>query len=154
VQGTFYIHPNLAGAIVLGKYWADAIAFPLNFPTNGSYVAWLQSGDLSPGAPGTGFSDTPTNALVSNGVAYGDPNGLVAALAANPASFNVTADLRSDAVLNVVLQSSTNLLNWTPRIWSVAPSQNGVATGFIRYLIHDQSVAAQTEQFYRLELSY
>jgi len=154
VQGTFYIHPNLAGAIVLGKYWADAIAAPLNFPTNGSYVAWLQSGDLTPGAPGTGFSDTPTNALVSNGVAYGDPNGLVAALAANPASFNVTADLRSDAVLNVVLQSSTDLLNWTPLTWSVAPSQNGVATGFIRYLIQNQSVSAQTEQFYRLELSY
>jgi len=87
-------------------------------------------------------------------LAYCDPNGLVAALAANPASFNVTADLRSDAVLNVVLQSSTDLLNWTPLTWSVAPSQNGVATGFIRYLIQNQSVSAQTEQFYRLELSY
>jgi hypothetical protein len=117
-------------------------------------VAWLQSGDLTPGAPGTGFSDTPTNAPVSNGVAYGDPNGLVAALAANPAGINVTADLRNDAVLNVVLQSSTNLLNWTPLTWSFAPSQNGVATGFIRYLIQDQFVSTQTEQFYRLQLGY
>jgi len=154
VQGTFYLHPNLAGAIALGQFWANAIAAPLNFATNDSYVSWLQSGDLIPGAPGTGFSDTPPNALVSNGVAYGNPNGLVAALANNPASFNVTADVRNDAALNFVLQSSTNLVNWFPLPWLPASSQSGVASGFIRYLIQDQSVSTQSENFYRLELNY
>jgi lysophospholipase L1-like esterase len=153
-QGTFYLHPNQAGAVVLGGFWANAIAGALNFTTNDSYVAWLQSGDLTPGAPGTGFSDTPMNALVSNGVSYGNPDGLLASLANNPASFNVTGDIRNDAALNVVLQSSTNLVNWIPINWSNSPSQSGVATGFIRHLIQDQSVSSQNEKFYRVQLNY
>ncbi len=31
-QGTFYLHPNRAGADVLGKFWADAIAAQLKLP--------------------------------------------------------------------------------------------------------------------------
>jgi hypothetical protein len=30
VQGTFYLHPNIAGAVVLGDFWAEAIAVPFN----------------------------------------------------------------------------------------------------------------------------
>ncbi|MGA2243865.1 MAG: LamG-like jellyroll fold domain-containing protein [Verrucomicrobiota bacterium] len=152
VDGTFYLHPNAAGAIVLGAFWANAIVAPLNVTSNDSYVAWLQSGDLTPGAPGTGFGDTPTNSLVRNGVSYGDPAGLIATLAGG--SLDVFADIRSDTNLTVVIENSTDLINWSPFGWSIDPSQSGVATGFVRHAIQVPISYLQQEEFYRLVLGY
>ena len=152
VDGTFYLHPNAAGAVVLGGLWANAIIAPLNVTPDNSYVAWLQSADMTPGAPGTGFSDTPTNSLVSNGVSYGDPAGLIATLASN--SLDVSADIRNDTNLTVVLENSTNLINWNPLGWPTAPSQSGVATGFIRRSVQTTIPDLQQEEFYRLLLYY
>jgi len=154
VQGTFYLHPNQAGAVALGQFWANAIAASLNFSTNNSYVAWLQSGDLNPGAPGTGFNETPTNALVANGLSYGAPNGLLTTITNNPTSFNLTADIRNDPVMTAVLQSSTNLIDWNPIAWSISANQSGVATGFVRYLLQDQSVSSENKKFYRVQLNH
>ena len=153
-QGTFYLHPNAVGAVALGKFWADAIAAPLNFTTNDSYVAWLQSDDMTPGAPGTGFSDTPTNSLVSNGASYGDPDGLTATLATNFTNLNVSGDIRNDINLTALLENSSNLFNWRRLAWAIAPSQSGVATGFIRYSVQVPINYVQPEQFYRLMLNY
>jgi len=149
--GTFYLHPNTNGAVVLGKIWADAISAALNFGTNNSYIAWLQSCDITPGAPGTGFSDTQSNSLVSNGASYGDPAGLIASLASN--SLGVAADIRNDSNLTVVLNNSTNLVDWSSLVWPIAPSQNGVATGFIRHTLQ-VPINSQNENFYRLILQY
>ena len=151
--GTFYLHPNATGAVVLGTIWADAIAAPFNLTTNDSYTAWLQSCDMILGAPGTGFGDTPTNALVCNGVSYGNPNGLMV-MPGTPNNFNVAADIRDDANLVAVPQESTDLFNWNQVEWSVAPSQSGVATGFIRYQISQSLVSSQNHQYYRLVLSH
>jgi lysophospholipase L1-like esterase len=148
VDGTFYLHPNAAGAVVLGGLWANAIVAPLNVTSNNSYVAWLQSSDLTPGAPGTGFGDTPTNSLVRNGVAYGDPAGLIGTLANN--SFDAAADIRNDTDLTVILENSTNLINWSPLEWPIAPSQSGVATGFIRHSVQVPISYLQKAEFYRL----
>ncbi len=154
-QGTFYLHPNAAGAIVLGKYWADAIAAQLGFAINDSYVAWLMSGDKTPGAPGTGFSDTPTNALVSNGVSYGNPNGLIASLGiGGSASLTVSADIRNDTSLTGILEYSNDLLNWNPLTWSESPSQSGVATGFTRYMVQNPAYYSQNKEFYRIKLTH
>ena len=152
VEGTFYLHPNAAGAIVLGGLWANAIVAPLNVTSNNSYVAWLQSSDLTPGAPGTGFSDTPTNSLISNGVSYGNPNGLLVAVASN--SLNVSADIRNDTNLTVVLEDSSNLINWSPLAWPIASSQSGVAAGFIRHSVQVPIDYQQQAKFYRLMLNY
>jgi len=152
VDGTFYLHPNAAGAVVLGGLWANAIIAPLNVTSNNSYVAWLQSSDMTPGAPGTGFSDTPTNSLVRNGATYGDPGGLIATLASN--SLDVSADIRNDTNLTVVLENSTNLMSWSLRGWPIAASQNGVATGFIRHSAQVPISYLQQEGFYRLLLHY
>jgi lysophospholipase L1-like esterase len=151
VDGTFYLHPNAAGAIVLGGLWANAIVARLNVTSNSAYVAWLQSNDMTPGTPGTGFGDTPTNSLVRNGATYGDPAGLIAALASG--GLEVSADIRSDTNLTVILENSTNLLNWSPLGWPIAPSQSGVATGFTRHAVQDP-VNPQNENFYRLLLQY
>ena len=151
--GTFYLHPNATGAVVLGKIWADTIATSLNFATNDSYIAWLQSWDMTPGTPGTGFSDTPTNSTISNGISYGNPNGLMAALGTGPISLNVSADVRNDSSVTAILQSSSDLINWNPLAWYVAAGQNGVATGFIRYTVQDPVNLSQIGKFYRLQLS-
>ncbi len=151
-QGTYYLHPNAAGAVVLGEYWANAIAAPLDFSTNDSYITWLQSADLTPGAPGTGFSDTPTNSLVSNGDSYGNPNGLIATFATNIVA--VSADIRNDTNLTVVLQDSDDLINWSPLAWPIAPNQSGVATGFVRHAVLVPVDNLQQEKFYRLVLKY
>ncbi len=152
-QGTFYLHPNAAGAAVLGKFWADAIAAPLNWATNDSYVAWLQSVDLTPNGPDAAFDDTSTNGTVSNGVAYANPNGIVAVLAADGTLVNVWADLRTDAELIQTVQTSNDLQHWVPVPWSVATNQAGVATGFTRYALQ-APVARATTSFYRLQLGY
>lgn len=152
VEGTFYLHPNALGATVLGGFWANAIVAPLNVAANDSYVEWLQSCDLTPGAPGTRFSDKATNSLVNNGVAYGNPNGLIATFATN--SLGVFADVRNDTNLTVVLQASTNLINWNPAAWPIAPGQSGVATGFIRHAVQVPVNSLQQENFYRLMLQY
>jgi len=151
VLGTFYLHPNQTGAIVLGTIWANAIAAPLNFSTNSDYVAWLMSGDMIPGIPGTAFSSTPTNAVISNGAAYGIPNGLIGTLGSG--SYSVSADIRNDPALTTMLQSSTNLANWNPQAWLAAPSQIGVPTGFIRYLLQNPTGSGPGEIFYRLVLN-
>jgi lysophospholipase L1-like esterase len=152
VEGTFYLHPNAAGAVVLGGLWANAIVTPLNVTSNDSYVAWLQSGDLTPGAPGTAFNDTPTNSLVPNGVSYGNPGGLFATILSN--SFNVSADIRNDTNLAVVLGDSTNLFNWSPLAWPISSNQSNVATGFVRHTIQAPLNSLQHENFYRLMLHY
>jgi lysophospholipase L1-like esterase len=151
--GTFYLHPNATGAVVLGSIWADAIAAPLNPTTNDSYVAWLQSCDMTPGTTGTGFGDTPTNASASNGVSYGNPNGLIVVPGASN-SLSIIADIRDDANLTVVPQDSSDLINWNQVVWSVATNQSSVATGFIRYQIPQTSVFSQNHQYFRLVLSY
>jgi lysophospholipase L1-like esterase len=152
--GTFYLHPNAAGAVILGTYWANAMDAALNFTPNNSYGAWLQSDDMTPGASGTGFGDTPANALVSNGLAYSNPNGMITSIGTSPASVDVTADIRTDPSLTFVLQDSTDLVNWSPLTWSVAPSQTGVATGFIRYTLQDPIDYSLTKKFYRLQFTY
>jgi GDSL-like Lipase/Acylhydrolase family/Immunoglobulin I-set domain len=153
-EGTFYLHPNLSGAFVLGELWANAIVTPLNVTSNTSYVAWLQSTDKNPGAAGTGFSEVPTNALVRNGVLYGNPDGLAIVLNSASADVNITADIRSDLTLTAVLQSSSNLINWSPVSWSPDANQNGVLTGFTRYSLHSTIGSEQNEEFYRVELNY
>jgi lysophospholipase L1-like esterase len=153
-QGTFYLHPNALGAMVLGRFWANAIVAPLNVASNNPYGAWLQSCDQTPGAPGTRFSDTPTNSLVSNGVSYGNPDGLTATLANEFTSLDVSADIRSDTNLTVVLEDSSDLINWNPLAWPIAPSQGGVATGFIRHAVQIPINDRQLEEFYRLMLEY
>jgi lysophospholipase L1-like esterase len=152
VDGTFYLHPNASGAVVLGAFWANAIVAPLNVVSNDAYVAWLQSSDLTPGLPGSGFSDTPTNSLISNGVSYGNPNGLRASFVNN--SLDVSADVRDDNNLMVVLEVSNDLLNWNPLSWTNIPNQNGVATGFIRDEFQIPTSLMSQEQFYRLMLNY
>jgi len=137
----------------LGKFWADAIAAPLNWATNDSYVAWLQSVDLTPNGPDAAFDDTSTNGTVSNGVAYANPNGIVAVLAADGTLVNVWADLRTDAELIQTVQTSNDLQHWVPVPWSVATNQAGVATGFTRYALQ-APVARATTSFYRLQLGY
>jgi lysophospholipase L1-like esterase len=156
VQGTFYLHPNAAGSVVLGKFWADAIAVRLNFITNDSYVAWLQSNDMIPGTPGTRFSDTPTNSVLSNGVAYGNPDGLNVKLVSQLTNLDVCADIRSDTKLTFALEDSNNLIdtNWNPLAWPIVPSQSGVATGFIRHAVQVPINYLQQENFYRLTLHY
>jgi lysophospholipase L1-like esterase len=152
--GTFYLHPNAAGAVVLGGLWANAIVAPLNVTSNDSYVAWLQSCDKTPGTPGTGFSDTPTNGSLGNGVLYGNPNGLAITVAGASTGFDIIGDIRNDPILGAVLQSSTDLINWSPVPWSPGPSQKGVATGFIRYVLHTTIDSRQEEEFFRLQLNY
>ncbi|HEY4415065.1 MAG TPA: GDSL-type esterase/lipase family protein [Verrucomicrobiae bacterium] len=154
VEGTFYLHPNAAGAIVLGKFWADAIATSLNLTTNDSYTAWLQSIDMTPGAPETAFDDTPTNAIASNGVSYGNPDGLIATIVNNFTGLDVFADIRNDTNLTVVIEDSGDLVSWSPLAWPVAPSQSGVATGFIRHAVQVPVDHLQSEKFYRLVLGY
>jgi lysophospholipase L1-like esterase len=151
-QGIFYLHPNAAGAVVLGECWANAIAAPRDFSTNDSYVTWLQSADLTPGTPGTGFSDTPTNSLGSNGDSYGNPNGLIVTFATNGVA--VSADIRNDTNLTVVLQDSDDLISWSPLTWPIASSQSGVATGFSRHAVQVPIDNLQQEKFYRLVLKY
>jgi lysophospholipase L1-like esterase len=152
VDGTFYLHPNAAGASVLGAFWATAIVAPLNVTSNDSYVAWLQSGDWAPGAPGTGFSDTPTNSRVSNGDSYGNPDGLIANLESN--TLIVSANIRNDTNLTVVLQDSNDMIRWSPLAWSVASNQNGVANGFVRYALQVPISYLQQATFYRLVLNF
>lgn len=152
VDGTFYLHPNAAGAIALGGFWANAIVAPLNVTSNNLYDTWLQCCDLTPGAPGTGFSDTLTNSSISNGDSYGDPDGLVATLANN--ALNVSADIRNDKNLWVVLQESTDLINWSPLAWTIASNQSGVANGFVRHTVQVPISNLQQEEFYRLVLGY
>jgi hypothetical protein len=86
-------------------------------------------------------------------VAYGNPNGLNAALTPGAAGLNVTADVRDDALLTSFLQASSDLLHWSPLTWTVAANQGDVAAGFVRYVLQD-SDNAQSHKFYRLELSY
>ncbi|HWD91730.1 MAG TPA: GDSL-type esterase/lipase family protein [Verrucomicrobiae bacterium] len=153
-EGTFYLHPNLSGAVVLGELWANAIVAPLNVTSNTSYVAWLQSTDKIPGTVGTGFSEVPTNALVSNGVLYSNPDGLGIVLDSASANISITADIRSDPTLTAVLQSSSNLTNWSPVPWSMDINQNGVFTGYSRYSLQSTIGSQQNKEFYRLELNY
>jgi len=152
VDGTFYLHPNAAGAVALAKFWADAIAQALSFATNSSYTAWLQSGDLTPGLPGAAFSDRPTNSLVPNGVAYANPNGLFDSVSPDRVSINVNADIRNDSTLTAILQTSSDLLNWSPVSWSLASDQAGAANGFVRYSIQNL-ISGQNQLFYELKLS-
>jgi hypothetical protein len=140
--------------MVLGRFWANAIVAPLNVTSNNAYGAWLQSCDQTPGAPGTRFSDTPMNALISNGVAYGNPDGLTAILASEFTSLDVSADIRSDTNLTVVLEDSSDLINWSALVWPIVPSQGGVATGFIRHAVQIPINYVQPEEFYRLMLEY
>jgi lysophospholipase L1-like esterase len=49
-QGTFYLHPNSAGAVVLGQFWADAIVAALPFRNNRPSAVRPQNPD--------GISDT------------------------------------------------------------------------------------------------
>jgi lysophospholipase L1-like esterase len=152
VDGTFYLHPNAAGATVLGAFWANAIIAPLNLTSNDAYVAWLQSSDLTPGAPGSGFSDTTTNSLISNGVSYGNPDGLSAAFTNN--RFDVSADVRDDNNLTVILEESSDLINWNLLSWTNAVNQNDVAPGFTRDEFQVPISFMSREQFYRLILNY
>lgn len=152
VNGTFYLHPNAAGALALGGLWANAIVASLNVTSNDSYVAWLQSSDLTPGAPGTGFSDTPTNSPVSNGVSYGNPDGLIANFEST--ILNVSANICNDTNLMVVLQDSNDMIRWSPLAWSVAANQNGVANGFVRYTVQVPIAYLQQAKFYRLVLNF
>ncbi|HEX4264163.1 MAG TPA: GDSL-type esterase/lipase family protein [Verrucomicrobiae bacterium] len=153
VEGTFYLHPNATGAAILGGLWANAIVTPLNVTSNNSYVAWLQSCDITPGAPRTGFSDTPTNSLLCNGTIYGNPNGLLATLESRT-YLDVSADIRYDTNLTVVLEESSSLTNWSPLVWPIAPSQNSVANGFIRHEVQVPIDNLQQGKFYRLLLQY
>jgi hypothetical protein len=154
VQGTFYLHPNATGAAVLGGLWANAIVAHLNVTSNDSYVAWLQSADMLPGASGTGFSDEPLNSDVRNGVSYSNPDGLVAALACGYTNLYVSADIRTDTNLTFVLEGSTDLVNWSPLAWQTAPSQGGVATGFIRHVVEVPINSLRLQEFYRLVFNY
>ena len=149
-QGTFYLHPNAAGAVVLGKYWADAIMAALHLANNDSYNAWLQSGDMIPGTPGTGFADVPAYSGGANGLAYGAPRGLSAVPGSG--NINLTADIRNDAALVPVLEGSSDLLNWNALSWSAAPDQTGVALGFQRYALQDP--ASGPKKFYRVRLNH
>jgi hypothetical protein len=154
VEGTFYLHPNAPGSAVLGGLWADAMVTPLNVTPNDAYVAWLQSADKIPGAPGTGFSEVPANAVASNGVLYGNPNGLAITLDSASANLSITADIRNDPILTTVLQSSSDLIKWSPVPWPPDPNQNGVATGYTRHTLHSKIGSGQSGEFYRLELNY
>jgi lysophospholipase L1-like esterase len=151
VQGTFYLHPNAAGAIALGKYWADAIEAGLHCAPNDSYGAWLQSGDLTPGAAGTGFADTPAAGALSNGLAYGAPGGLTLTAGA-PASLTLTADVRADSALTAVLEGSSDLAAWSALAWSAASSQSGAPTGFSRCSFTDTISQANTGRFYHIKI--
>lgn len=153
VDGTFYLHPDAAGAVVLAKFWADAIANALNFSTNSSYTAWLQSQDELPGASGSGFADTPAGALISNGTAYGVPDGLAISLSPDGVNASISADLRNDPNLSGFPLISSDLSTWSYDTWAVASNQMGVANGFIRYAF-DAAVISESEGFYRIVLDY
>jgi lysophospholipase L1-like esterase len=153
VEGTFYLHPNATGAVVLGTLWASAIVAPLAVTPNDSYVAWLQNADVTPGTPHTGFSNTLTNLLISNGAIYGNPSGLLATLASGT-NLNISADIRNDPNLTVVLEDSINLVNWSSLAWTISTNQAGVATGFTRHTVQVPASSLQHANFYRLMLHY
>ncbi len=148
-QGTFYLHPNVTGAVVLGKYWADAIAPSLHLARNDSYGAWLQSRDITPGMVGTGFMDTSVYSGITNGLLYGVPKGLN--VAQGSGNTNLTANIRNDSAVVPVLESSSDLMSWSPLSWSVASDQTGVAVGFLRYTLQDPT--SNPKKFYHLKLN-
>jgi hypothetical protein len=69
-------------------------------------------------------------------------------------SVAVSADIRNDTNLTVVLQDSDDLISWIPLTWPIASSQSGVATGFIRHAVQVPINNLPQEKFYRLELKY
>lgn len=117
-----------------------------------AYQQWAQQNGLAPGAVGSGFGDTPAGTGVPNGVRYGAPRGVTVSVGGGGSA--LTFDLRVDPNLSATLVTSTDLVNWSVSMASVAVSgdQSGVAAGFRRMVVQDLA-GGPGPRFYRLQLS-
>jgi alpha-glucosidase len=117
-----------------------------------AYRQWLVEMGLIPGAAGTGFDEDADGDGIRNGLKYAVPSGLKVSPPAAP-SIALSADLRDDDFLSMLLLKSADLLNWTAIPEDADADQDDVAAGFHRVAFHDQEDPLAGHQFYRLQVS-
>ncbi len=115
-----------------------------------SYRAWVIARGISPDSPHSAFNADANGDGISNGVEYAAPGGLKATAPAG-SSVQLTADVRADELLSVVLVKSGDLVQWTdlPAMQVIEPSD--AAAGFRRLSLTDPMADGEKVKFYRLQ---
>jgi hypothetical protein len=116
-----------------------------------AYYGWAQQNGITPGSPGSAFNADFDSDGVQNGSEYMSPKGL-SVTQTGPVT-TVLAEIRIDPAIAVLLQSSVNLVTWSPLSFSVAADQSNVPGGFRRMILQESVAAGVTAKFYRLRFS-